>query len=151
MREIILILPNIRSCFNVGAMFRTADAMGVSKIYLVGYTPAPPDPRIDKVSLGAEKWLPFEQTTDLAELITKLKAEGFEIIALEKTANSHDISQAKFSEKLALIVGNEVDGVLPETLNECDQILHINMLGLKGSLNVSVATGIALFSLRHNK
>lgn len=143
-----LILPNIRSCHNVGAMFRTADAFGVGMIYLVGYTPAPPKPQIDKVSLGAEKWVPFKQVKNLKLLVKKLKKEGIKIVALEKTENSIDIAKAKFEKPTALIVGNEVEGVSNEILNLCDAIVHIPMYGRKESLNVSVATGVAMYEIK---
>lgn len=147
-----LILPNIRSCHNVGSMFRTADAFGIDKLWLVGYTAAPPKPQIDKVSLGAETWIPFEkiELTDLESTIQNLKEEGFEIIALEKTEKSTDMAQAEFGEKVALIVGNEVDGVGEEILKLCDKIVHIPMFGKKESLNVSVAAGIALYCIRQD-
>ncbi|MEI6378441.1 MAG: TrmH family RNA methyltransferase [Candidatus Falkowbacteria bacterium] len=148
-REIILILPDIRSCWNVGAMFRTADGLGVSKVYLAGYTPAPPNPRIAKVALGAETWLPWEQAPDLNSLLTKLKQEGWQIVALEKTAASTDISQTSFGAKVALLVGNEVEGVPADSQALADNIVHIPMLGLKGSLNVAIATSIALYQIRH--
>ncbi len=141
----ILILPNIRSCHNVGAMFRTADACGVGMIYLVGYTPAPPKPQIDKVSLGAEKWVMWKSVRHLKPLITRLKKQGFQIVALEKTDSSIDIGKATFQKPVALIVGNEVDGVHPEILHLCDQVVHIPMRGKKESLNVSVAAGIGMY------
>ena len=150
-RQIILILPDIRSCWNVGAMFRTADGLGVSKIYLAGYCPTPPDPRIAKVALGADTWLPWEKTPDLGELLIKLKAEGWTIVALEKTDSSRDITTAAFTDKVALVVGNEVDGVSTATLDQADQTVHIPMLGLKGSLNVAIASAIALYQIRHGK
>ncbi|OGH87269.1 MAG: hypothetical protein A2206_03055 [Candidatus Magasanikbacteria bacterium RIFOXYA1_FULL_40_8] len=145
-----LILPNIRSCHNVGAMFRTADAFGIDKIFLVGYTPAPPKPQIDKVSLGAEKWMPFEVKKDLKTLIKKLKKDKFEIVALEKTADSIDIKDFKTNRDFALVVGNEVEGVTEDILKLCDKVVHIPMLGKKESLNVSIAGGIAMYVL-HKK
>lgn len=140
-----LVLPNIRSCHNVGALFRTADALGVSKLFLVGYTAAPPKPQIDKVSLGAEKWVPFERRGDLKELILDLKNEGVNVVALESGKMSSDISKERFPGPKALIVGNEVDGIEPEILKLCDKVVHIPMRGKKESLNVSVAAGIAMY------
>lgn len=150
-RQIILILPDIRSCWNVGAMFRTADGLGVSKIYLAGYTPLPPNPRIAKVALGAEKWLAWEQEENLPELITRLKNEAWQIVALEKTATSQNINQADFTDKVALIVGNEVEGVPAGSLALADTIVHIPMSGLKASFNVAIAAGIALYRLRNGR
>jgi len=148
MNNFSLILPDIRSCHNVGAMFRAADAFGVDIIYLVGYTAVPPKPQIDKVSLGAEKWVPFKQATDLKKLIKKLKSDGAQIVALEKTENSVDIATAKFIQPVVLIVGNEVDGVSEGVLKLCDIIVHIPMGGKKESLNVSIAAGIAMYTIK---
>ncbi len=150
-KKFYLILPNIRSCHNVGAMFRTADAFGIDKLFLVGYTPAPPKPQIDKVSLGAEKWMKFKVEKDLQKLIKKLKKDKFEIVALEKTDNSTDIKDFKTDKNIALIVGNEVDGVSEDILELCDKVVHIPMYGKKESLNVSIAGGIAMYQLRKKK
>ena len=140
-REIVLILPNIRSCHNVGAMFRTADAFAISKLYLVGYTATPPKIQIDKVSLGAEQWMPWEKRED-----------GYDIVALEKSEESSPISNFKLiisnEAKIALIVGNEVDGIDDTILDMCDHVVHIPMLGKKESLNVSIAAGVAMYALR---
>lgn len=149
LNKLYLILPNIRSCHNVGAMFRTADAFGVTKIFLVGYTPAPPKPQIDKVSLGAEKWVSFKKYQHLKPLITRLKKQGVKIFALEKTDQSIDIAKANFNGSVALIVGNEVDGLSGDILNLCDEVFYIPMCGKKESLNVSVAAGIALYTIKN--
>lgn len=148
-----LILPNIRSCHNVGAMFRTADACGVDKLYLVGYTATPPKPQIDKVSLGAETWMPWEYRKDVKRLITTLKKKGVFVVALEKTDKSLEISKLKLKSKgaIALVVGNEVDGVPEDVLCLCDAVVHIPMYGKKESLNVSIAAGIALYELGKHK
>lgn len=151
----ILILHNIRSVFNVGSIFRTADAAGVSKIYLSGYTPAPLDrfnqPRKDfaKVSLGAEKFLAWEQANDLPRLIKRLQHEDFMIVALEQAKKSVPLSHFKAPKhrKIALVLGNEVRGVSKQLLAKCDAIVEIPMRGTKESLNVSVAAGIAMFAL----
>lgn len=149
-QEFYLILPNIRSCHNVGAMFRTADAFGVTNIILAGYTAAPPKIQIDKVSLGAEKWIPFEQVEleKLSSKIDELKQEGFAIVSLEKNESSKDIKNVEVGEKVALIVGNEVDGVDDEVLELSDQVVHIPMHGKKESLNVSVAAGVAMYTIK---
>ena len=151
MRKFYLILPNIRSCHNVGAMFRTADAFGVDMLYLVGYTAEPPKPQIDKVSLGAEKWIPFKKVKNLKPLIRRLKKQGVKIVALEKSKDSVDISKVKFSKPIALIVGNEVDGVDESVLKLCDSVVHVPMHGKKESLNVSIAAGIAMYIIKNNK
>ncbi len=144
-----LILPDIRSCHNVGAMFRTADACGVSKLFLVGYTAQPPKIQIDKVSLGAEKWMPWEHRKDLKRLIGSLKKKSVCVVGLEKNASSIDIKdfKLKFKKDVALIVGNEVDGISDDILELCDKVVHIPMYGKKESLNVSIAAGIAMYEI----
>lgn len=142
-----LVLPDIRSCHNVGALFRTADASGVDFLYLTGYTATPPKPQIDKVSLGAEKWMPWKHYKDTVRLVKSLKAKGIKIVALEKNEQSVDIGVADFTGPLALVVGNEVDGVDPKILALADTIVHIPMRGKKESLNVSIAAGIAMYMI----
>lgn len=147
----IVILENIRSLHNVGAIFRTADGAGWDKVYLTGYTGCPPDRRIEKVSLGAEEFLPWEHTDSAVKLCEKLKKEGMNLIALEQSDQSSDIFATKCEgANIALVLGNEVEGVSEEILDMCDQHLEIPMFGQKTSLNVSVAAGIALFALGKN-
>lgn len=151
--QIHLLLHNIRSTHNVGAIFRTADATGVKKIYVSGITPAPIDrfgrarPDISKASLGAEKTVEWESISDVKYLIKKLKKEKFQIVAVEQDKKSIDYRELKKKENILVIVGNEVDGVDKELLDLCDEIVEIPMLGKKESLNVSVATGVVLYSL----
>ncbi len=151
--QIHLLLHDIRSTHNVGAIFRTADAAGVKKIYLSGYTPAPIDrfgrarPDISKASLGAEKTVAWESVTDQVELIKKLKKEKFQIVALEQDKKAVNYKDLKKSENILLVLGNEVDGVDKDILSLCDDIAEIPMLGMKESLNVSVSAGIMLYSL----
>lgn len=145
--KFVLILPNIRSGHNVGAMFRTADGAGVDKLYLTGYTPCPPHTQIDKVSLGAEKWMPWEHIKQPARLLKKLKDDGFNIVALEQTRNSVSIYKWKPKFPLALIVGNEKTGVTKNLLKYCVKSIHLPMRGKKNSLNVSVAAGIAMYHI----
>lgn len=145
--QFFLILHNIRSRFNVGAIFRTADAAGVSKIYLCGITPSPPHPKIDKVALGAQKYLPFEKYQQTARLIHELKSKGFYIIALEQSKKS--IPYYKFKPKfpLALVLGSEVKGLPLNLLKLCHKIIEIPMYGKKESLNVAIACGIVCFEI----
>lgn len=149
----ILVLENIRSAQNVGSLFRTADAAGISKIYLVGYTPDPTDrfgrPRgdISKAALGAEKTILWEHVKAIGLLIKKLKKEGFQIIAIEQDKKSINYKKIKANKKTAFILGNEVSGVEKKTLALCDCIAEIPMKGEKESLNVSVAGGIAIFRI----
>ncbi|MCB9798661.1 RNA methyltransferase [Candidatus Nomurabacteria bacterium] len=151
MPQFSLVLPNIRSCHNVGAMFRTADVFGFEKLYLVGYTAQPPKPQIDKVSLGAEQWVSWEHAEDLEKLIRELQKDGTKVIALEKSEMSTDIRdfQIREEENIALVVGNEVTGVAPEIQQLCDGVVHIPMYGKKESLNVSIAAGVAMYILKH--
>ncbi|XOU94355.1 MAG: TrmH family RNA methyltransferase [Candidatus Kerfeldbacteria bacterium] len=142
-----LILPNIRSRFNVGSIFRTADAAGIDKIFLTGITPAPPHPKIDKVALGAEKNIPFEKITQTNHLLKKLAKQGFQIIALEQSKKSIDYTKLKPKYPIALVVGNEVKGLDSSILKNCHTIIDIPMHGKKESLNVSVALGITVFNI----
>lgn len=152
-KEIILIIHNVRSAYNVGSMFRTAEAAGVSKIYLTGYTPQPVDrfgrkrKDVAKPALGAEDLVPWDYYTHISSLIKKLKKEGYFIVALEQSPKSVDYKKVKPKEKTALIVGNEVRGLSKTILDRCDVIVQIPMKGKKESLNVSVALGIALFRI----
>jgi tRNA G18 (ribose-2'-O)-methylase SpoU len=169
--RIIVILPDIRSVHNVGSIFRTADAVGVEKIYCCGYTPTPLDRfgrvRQDfaKVSLGAEASVPWEYAKSPARIVSKLQKDGWKIFAVEQAKNSipyHKIPKQDLrGKKLALIIGNEVDGVPSSLLKKCDAILEIPMRGMivrqahhprrtgagKESLNVAVAFGIVAFRL----
>lgn len=150
-QENILILHNIRSVENVGAMFRTADAAGVDKIYITGYTPAPLDrfgrvrKDLHKSALGAEEFVPWEQKKNIGSVISQLKKEGFSIIGLEQDNRAVDYKKVKLSKRNAFIVGTEVTGIPKNLLEKCDIIAEIPMKGKKESLNVSVSLGIFLF------
>lgn len=152
--EKILIIDNIRSAHNVGSMFRTSDGAGVSRIILVGYTPAPTDrfgrvqPEIKKTSLGASEMILWEQKESgeqILKRIEELQKEGFTIVSVEQTEKSIPLYDLKVPEKVAYIVGNEIDGVSKELLDVSDMTVQIPMQGQKESLNVGVATGIVLF------
>ena len=148
--KFVLIVPNIRSAHNVGAIFRTADGAGVNKLYLTGYTARPPHPQLDKVSLGAEKWMPWEYHKQTGRLVKKLKNDGYHVVALEQTKKSVNIYawQPKFP--IALILGNEKTGVTKAILELCDEAVELPMRGRKNSLNVSVAAGIAMYEVSKN-
>lgn len=147
----ILILENIRSAYNVGAMFRTADGADVSKVFLVGYTPTPLDrfgrvqSEIEKTSLGASQEIGWEQGENTASIIKQLKSEGVTVVAVEQSEESISLPDFKVPEKVAYIMGNEVEGVAEETLSFVDEVVDIPMLGMKESLNVSVAAGVILY------
>ena len=154
-KQNILILYNIRSVENVGAIFRTADAAGINKIYLVGYTPTPLDrfgrkrKDLAKSALGAEEFVKWEQRKSVFSLLAKLKKENFLIIGIEQDKNSVDYKTLRLrsGQANAFIVGAEVSGVPKNILKKCDIVAEIPMRGKKESLNVSVATGIALFKI----
>jgi len=152
-RKVALILHNIRSVYNVGSIFRTADTAGVSEIYLTGFTPAPKDrfgrlrKDLTKVALGAEKdisWYALE-TADMA--INKLKDGGFYVIAIEQALHSVDYKKIKPKHKTAFILGSETDGLSENILKKCDIVAEIPMKGKKESLNVAVSAGIAVFRI----
>src|SRR3989344_3161117 len=155
MRDCVLVLHNIRSAHNVGSMFRTADGAGISRIILSGYTPGPHDPRgkerrpFVKVSLGAEKVVPYSRGKVLSVALKKLKLEGYTIVAIEQNKKSRSFFEyaPRANQKLAVVMGNEVRGISKQSLKHADHILHIPMQGKKESLNVGVAAGIALFTL----
>jgi tRNA G18 (ribose-2'-O)-methylase SpoU len=151
--DVRVILHNIRSTHNVGSIFRTSDAGGVSRIYISGYTPAPIDKfgkkqkDIAKVALGAEDSFIWEKANDVSKLISNLKKEGFKIIAIEQNKKSIDYRKVKIPNKTVLLVGNEVKGLSSSLLSKCNIVAEIPMLGKKESLNVSVAFGVALFQM----
>jgi tRNA G18 (ribose-2'-O)-methylase SpoU len=155
-KECAVLLHNVRSAHNVGSIFRTADAAGVSKLYLSGYTPTPKDrfgrvqKEIGKTALGAEKFLPWEYFQSPTLLISKLKREGWQIVAVEQDARAIDYRKFKLKGKTLFIFGNEVKGVSKALLTKCDAIIEIPMHGKKESLNVAVAAGIILFSVRQH-
>jgi 23S rRNA (guanosine2251-2'-O)-methyltransferase len=150
-KEINLLLHDIRSVYNVGAIFRTADAIGVSKIYLSGFTPLPVDrfgvARNDfaKSALGSEKTVVWEQVKSPTALISRLKKGGFQVIALEQDASSIDYKKVKPRGTSLVILGTEVSGISKTILKKADIIAEIPMRGMKESLNVSVSAGIVLF------
>lgn len=148
--ELILIAHNIRSLHNVGAIFRTADSFGVTKIYLTGYTGVPPDPKITKVALGADEFVPWEKVKNLGSLLKKLRSQKIRIAVLENNVKYKTISLPKYQAKfpLALILGEETKGNTKQILDLADDILEIPMHGQKESLNVSVACGVALYQIK---
>lgn len=148
-----LILHDIRSAHNVGSMFRTADAAGVSRVYLSGVTPAPIDrfgrPRSDiaKTALGAQQTIAWERHNSTISLMQGLRAQGTALVALEQTPGAIDYRQYEPIESTALLIGSEVDGLPQDVLAHCDAVIEIPMRGKKESLNAAVAAGIALFRL----
>jgi len=151
-KELFLILHNIRSAYNIGSIFRTADAAGVSKIYLTGITPTPIDrfgrkrADIAKTALGAERTVEWEYTKDVLELLSILKKKEIYIIAVEQDKEAVAYTEIPAVFPKAFMFGNEVKGISQEVLRQCNMIAYIPMKGAKESLNVSVAVGIILFS-----
>lgn len=153
--ETILVLDNVRSVMNVGSMFRTANAIGIKKIYLCGITPSPLDnygrERKDflKVSLGAEKTIEWKYVSSTLDCVKKLHSEGYTTIAIEQHQNAIDYKDVDISgkEKVVFIMGSEVDGVSKEVLKEVPTIAEIPMLGNKESLNVVIAFGVAVYRI----
>lgn len=152
-KQLTLVLENVRSMHNVGSLFRTADAFGVSRMMLSGYTPAPIDrfgrvvKEIQKTSLGAIDMVPWEHVPDACAEVRRLKEAGHMVVVLEQDARSVSLSEAVVSGDTVLVLGNEVDGVSLSMRQLADMIIEIPMQGKKESLNVSVAGGIALFAL----
>jgi len=141
-------LNNIRSLYNVGSIFRTADAFGVDEIILGGYTGSPPRKEISKTALGAETWVPFTSRFNVARALKNLKQQGFLCVGLENNRN-HTRALTEFHPTfpLVLVLGNEVRGITPAVAKVLDLMVHIPMAGAKESLNVSVAFGIAAYAI----
>lgn len=162
MRELILIAHNLRSCHNVGSLLRTAEGLGVNKVYLTGYTPYPLadqddrlphlaqkiDRQISKTALGAETLQPWEHSTDLVDVFSELRSAGYQIAAVEQSPDAISLPDFTPPDRLALLVGREVEGVEPEVLALCDIILEIPMFGHKESFNVVQAAAMALYQAR---
>jgi 23S rRNA (guanosine2251-2'-O)-methyltransferase len=151
----IAVLDNIRSVYNVGSIFRTANAVGIEKIYLCGITPTPLDAKgrkrsdFAKVALGAEGIVLWEHVASTFECLSKLKDEGAYLIAIEQDERAVDYKSVSVEggDNVAFVIGAEVEGMSKETLASCDVIAEIPMLGTKESLNVTIAFGIAVYRI----
>ncbi|WP_299578237.1 RNA methyltransferase [uncultured Sunxiuqinia sp.] len=146
---LVIVLDNIRSCNNIGSVFRTSDALLIEAVHLCGITATPPNKEIHKTALDAEKsvpWTYFEKTEDS---IQQLKEEGYRIFALEQVENSIMLPdfEVKKDDRLALVFGNEVKGVQQQVINQCDGAIEIPQFGIKHSFNVSVSAGIVMWDL----
>jgi 23S rRNA (guanosine2251-2'-O)-methyltransferase len=145
---IVVVLDNIRSMNNVGSVFRTSDGFAIEKIYLCGITPLPPHREIQKTALGATETVVWEHTNTTVEALQLLKQNGYTIYAIEQVTKSIMLQNFTYkSEKVALVFGNEVDGVSNEALALCDAAIEIPQLGTKHSLNISISAGIVLWKL----
>lgn len=147
MKEIYVLLNNIRSLHNVGSIFRTADAAGIKKIYLCGQTGYPPRKEITKTAIGAEEVVEWQYYIEAKDAIAQLKKEEVKLVALEQNERSIDYRKLEVSQPTCLVLGHEIDGVDSSILAECDEVIEIPMHGSKQSLNVSVAFGIAVYEL----
>jgi tRNA G18 (ribose-2'-O)-methylase SpoU len=144
---VVVLCDDIRSLHNVGAIFRTADGAHMEKIYLSGISGKPPRNEIRKTSLGAEESVPWEYVKDAADVISQLKEQGYQIVALEHTDSSGDYREAEYKFPLCLIVGHEFHGINYRIVEMSDMAIELPMHGIKQSLNVSVAFGIAVYEI----
>ncbi|RCW43128.1 SpoU rRNA methylase family protein [Halopolyspora algeriensis] len=161
-RSIVAIAHNLRSVHNVGSLLRTGEVFAVDKVYVTGFTPYPTHPgdersaklqarqtrQMAKAAAGAESTMPFERHTDVAALLDSLREAGYTVAGLEIDPHAIDLAEYAPPQKIALLLGDEVHGIDPALRDSCDLLLQIPIHGNKYSLNVSVAAGIALYTLR---
>lgn len=142
-------LENIRSAYNVGSVFRTADAFLLQGVYITGYTAKPPHKEIKKTALGAEETIEWQYFSTASDAIQNLRSLGYSIYAVEQVKGSYSLEKITFdaSEKIAVIFGNEVTGVEQETIQLCDRCIEIPQLGMKHSLNIATAAGVVLWEI----
>ncbi len=146
-QEIYIILDDVLDTYNVGSIFRLADAVGASKVFLCGRTETPPNSRIKKASINTWQWTPWEYQASASEAIKnlRLKIKNLNVVAVEQDARSVDFATFDYKLPIALVVGNETDGCSKETLDNCDSIVELPMFGINTSLNVMVTLGIVLY------
>jgi 23S rRNA (guanosine2251-2'-O)-methyltransferase len=146
---IIAVLENVRSAYNVGSVFRTADAFLIEAMYICGYTAYPPHKEIKKTALGADETVAWKHFKSIDEAIKDLRDLGYKVYAVEQAVDSYKLQAISYEhdEKIAVIFGNEVTGVEQTTIEKCDGCIEIPQLGMKHSLNISVAAGIVLWEL----
>jgi tRNA G18 (ribose-2'-O)-methylase SpoU len=144
---VAVLLENVRSLYNVGAFFRTADAVRAETIILAGITPTPEDPRIAKTALGAERSVAWSTSAGAAAALEGLHTRGFEIAAVETSLHAVDLFDWRPRFPVCVIFGHEVDGITPDVLGRCDMHVRIPALGAKGSINVATAGGVVLYEL----
>ena len=144
---VAVLLDNVRSMYNVGAFFRTADAAAVEKLYLCGITGYPPKHAISKTALGADETVPWEHAWEPLPVVAQLRARGYEMAAIETTVHAVDLFDWSPRFPVCLVFGHEVDGVRPEISELCDTHVRIPMLGAKHSLNVATAGGVVIYEL----
>jgi 23S rRNA (guanosine2251-2'-O)-methyltransferase len=146
---VVVVLDNIRSAYNVGSVFRTADAFRIEAIYICGYTARPPHKEIDKTALGAGDSVRWKGFDHAADAVAELQSEGYKVFAIEQVESSISLEQFSVDEQqlVGLVFGNEVSGVQEEVLIKCDGCIEIPQFGMKHSLNISVAAGIVLWEV----
>jgi tRNA G18 (ribose-2'-O)-methylase SpoU len=146
-KEVHLVAVNIRSAFNVGVLFRSADSFGVSKIWIAGYTPTPDHTSVKKTALGAELTVPWECVVDPIECLDRLRASGVHVYALEIADDAKDLASINPQYPCAIVVGNEVEGLSKMQMEHCDEVIMLPQVGQKESLNVGVAGSIAMWRM----
>jgi tRNA G18 (ribose-2'-O)-methylase SpoU len=146
---VTIVLDNIRSCHNIGSVFRTADALLIEKIFLCGFTATPPNKEIHKTALDAEKSVEWEYIKETGEAVQRLKSSGYKIFAVEQVENSIPLTGFNLQKgvRIALVFGNEVRGVQQSVINQCDGAIEIPQYGTKHSFNISVSAGIVLWEV----
>ena len=142
-----VLLENVRSLYNVGSFFRTADAVRAEEIFVAGITPTPDDPRIGKTALGAERSVRWSRCRDALALVDSLRAGGREVVAIETSLRAIDLFDWHPQFPVCIVFGHEVDGISPSLLDRCDRHVRIPTLGLKQSINVATAGGVVLYEL----
>ena len=142
---LVFVLDNIRSAFNVGSIFRTAECLGAEKVYLCGYTPLPTQWKVEKTAMGTQEYLAWEEAGKLLECLESLKEDGYRIVALETAASATDLYEEFTPEPTAFVLGNERFGLDPEILKVIDEVRIVPLRGRKNSLNVGVTAAIAGF------
>lgn len=148
---IIVVLENVRSAYNVGSVFRTADAFLIEALFLCGYTAFPPHKEIRKTALGADETVQWKHFKNTMDAISELRAAGYAVFSVEQAQDSLKLHQFTDAKKLAVVFGNEVTGVEQSTIAQTDGCIEIPQLGMKHSLNISVAAGVVLWELVRNR
>lgn len=148
-QEIYIILDDVLDTYNVGSIFRLADAVGAAKVYLCGRTETPPNTRIKKASINTWQWVPWEYFPTAAEAVSHVKSQlsNVQVVAVEQDERSVPFDSFDYKLPIALVVGNETDGCSKETLELCDSIVELPMFGINTSLNVMVTLGIVLYKV----
>lgn len=144
---LVLILDNVLDTYNIGSLFRLADAVAAKKIYLTGECETPPSTRITKAAIDTEKWVPWGYSKSALQVVKELKSQGYQIVSLEQDKRAQAFDKIKYKFPLAVVVGNETYGVSAELLDESDAIAEIPMFGINASLNVVVSSGILVYEI----